>query len=88
MSETKKYWLVKYALSNGLKEITGKSEWSEKYVTSISGMNYRIGRDVVATRTEAAAIADAMRIKKIASLRKQIAKLEAMTFSLSAKGEK
>ena len=80
-----KAWVTKYALTHGIltaeSEVSGQSPdmirffWGEP-----SGMLYVHGGDW--HRTEEAAIqrAEEMRTRKIASLRKQIAKLEAMTF--------
>ena len=84
-----KMWLSKYALSRGINEqmaetglIEGK-KW--KYVrVRVCGywVLYTLGRDIHATRAEAVKAAETARIIKIASLRKQIAKLEKLTFEV------
>lgn len=51
----------------------GRSSW-------LNGQ-YRLGKDLFMTAPEAATAAEAARMKKIASLRKQLAKLEAMKFA-------
>lgn len=72
-------WISKYALSKGrisaeigtVSDLHFKVGWHGFYV---------IGRDAHSTRDAALEAAEAMRIKKIASLKKQIAKLEKMKF--------
>lgn len=74
-------WLSKYALSAGItKEISESSD--EKWIR-LKGRNWFLfvaAEEVHATKEAAVAAAEAMRKKKLASLRKQIAKLEAMKF--------
>ena len=83
MQERFKAWVTRYALSDGI--LKGEAEvkggdgiWFYRPDGSwpflVSGTDWH--------RTEEAAIqrAEEMRVRKIASLRKQIAKLEAMTF--------
>lgn len=50
----------------------GRSSWTHG--------QYRLGKDLYMTAAEAATAAEASRLKKIASLRKQFASLEAMAF--------
>ncbi|WP_065091521.1 hypothetical protein [Rhizobium leucaenae] len=77
-----KYYATKYCLSDG--EIDEKEcEGDDDYVYWRSGHNsiqYRVGRDAFVDHSDAAKAASAVRDKKVASLRKQIAKLEKMTF--------
>jgi hypothetical protein len=84
---TKKMWISKYALSRGYCELlTGKVNSSEDYLW-IDYVGLRIGIDAHETEQEANAAADAARVRKIASLRKQLARLEAMTFTAGGTGE-
>lgn len=77
-----KLYTTKYCLSDGAideKEcdIDGDyAYWKEGY----RRIQFRIGRDAFTDRTDAAKAASAMRDKKIASLRKQIVKLDKMQF--------
>lgn len=74
------YWITKYALSGGISstsngEVRGgylrlKGDWT----------SYMIGRDAFDNEADAKADAETRRIKKIESLKKQIAKLEKRTF--------
>ena len=79
-----KVWISKYALSGGLKEceaeIAEGSEFVYPGAPYLSYVGFKLGRDAHTTRDAAAAAAEAMRLKKIKSLRAQIAKLEKMTF--------
>jgi len=82
-----KLWLSKYALSSGMREVEALGLYAaDQNLAMIAGTweIYRIGRDVHTTRNEAAISAEAARIKKIASLRKQIAKLEKLSFTVTA----
>lgn len=80
-----KVWISKYASS----EVIFERETDPNYLWRPSGIyvrvdglygSYKLGRDAHTTREAAVAAAEAMRIKKIASLREQIAKLEKLTF--------
>lgn len=80
-----KLWCSKYALARGIEEVIATSE-SKKYRNGVYitiekslGLFY-VGEDVHDLREDAVAKAETARIKKIASLRKQIAKLEKMVF--------
>ena len=79
-----KVWITKYALSTGIKEIEANvSSVSSDMVTesgSIWNHFHGEGRDWHRSREAATAKAEEMRKAKIVSLRKQIAKLERMTF--------
>ena len=81
-----KLWLSKYALSRGINEQMAETGLIEgKYVrVRVCGywVLYTLGRDIHATRAEAVKAAETARIIKIASLRKQIAKLEKLTFEV------
>lgn len=81
-----KLWLSKYALSSGIKEVVAdKQSDGHKYIR-IKGayVLYVMGREIHVTRAEAVNAAEAARTKKIDSLRKQIAKLEKLTFEVAA----
>lgn len=87
MSET--FYISKYALAKGkittaaanVKRWADESEW----IYLSWSESFRVGRHAHRTAEAALAAAEAERTKKIASLRKQIAKLEALTFSVSDK---
>lgn len=71
-------YVSKYALTNGVRILKVFNSYALAVPQFVDGL--RLGREVHTTWPEALAAAEAMRVKKIASLRKQIAKLEAMTF--------
>lgn len=76
-------WLSKYALTDGIKEVVSREdEHDSEYIHLEEHFwnLFKIGRDVHTTRQEAVLAAEAMRRKKLDSLRKQIKKLEAMVF--------
>ena len=76
-----KVWVTKYALTTGVTE-------HDCIISSIKGYVQleefgdlkKLGREAFGDRNAAIAKAEDMRIKKIASLRRQIAKLEALKF--------
>lgn len=79
-----KVWIGKYALSGGIEECDGEDA-GDGYFRPGGGKYsswalFRFCRDAHETREAAVKAADQMRLKKIASLKKQIAKLEAMKF--------
>lgn len=79
-----KVWLAKYALSEGVcEEVVRGGSSREKWITIESRTTwalYKLGRDVFTNREDAVVAADVLRHKKLASLRKSIAKLEKMEF--------
>ena len=80
-----KVFITKYALTAGIKEMEGeifKSTYADNqyYVRDRSYMFYYIGKDAFLDKSDALKKAEEMRKKKIASLKKQISKLEKMTF--------
>jgi hypothetical protein len=86
MSKTKlkagdKVWLSKGALTHGVRECVVAGAFGGRIRANIYYWNpLTAGKDVHATRAEAVAAAEEMRKRRIESLRKQIAKLEALTF--------
>jgi uncharacterized membrane protein YeiH len=86
MSKTKlkagdKAWLSKNALTNGVMECVVTGAFGGRIRTTIYHWKpFTAGKDVHATRAEAVAAAEEMRKRRIESLRKQIADLEALTF--------
>ena len=80
------YWITKYALSGGIRSINAAeiTTWGDgkQYITDPDDRwnSHRLGRDIFDNEGAARADAEARRQKKIASLRKQIAKLDALTF--------
>lgn len=74
-------WLVKYALTDGISEKVVRSvsdDWI--YIEGGSWNSYKAGRDVFADYGEAVKAAEALRQKKLGSLRKQCMKLEKLKF--------
>lgn len=86
-----KVWITKYALSEGIREVDG--EVTRDFPEILSSKDYPYGylhgegKEWHRTRKSAYARADKMRLEKIVSLKKQIAKLEALDFS-AKDGEK
>lgn len=84
-TDTHTYYLAKYALSSGIKAIDCKPPGSTGYCQQVGGYGlYKLGKDVFETESEAVANAEDHRVKKIASLKKQIEKLERMTFKVES----
>lgn len=75
-------YLIKYALTEErIDEAKVRISGSGMYVAREGGYAlFKIGRDAFADRAEAVAAAETKRLKKIASLKKQLAKLEALRF--------
>lgn len=83
-----KVWITKYALSSGIECHSNARIWKER-VVQVFETKYMNGSCLFhnnewwESRSEAITQAEVMRDKKIASLKKQIAKLEAMDFEKS-----
>lgn len=78
----KRYWISKYALSEGVEAAEGQpSRWDTRYidVDRYYG-SFRLGTQIHETEAAAKKAAEALRKKKLASLREQIAKLEKLEF--------
>lgn len=79
-----KMWVTKYALTDGIRERSG--EVSHEYfcyytVPPMSGLvMMKIGRDAHPTKEAAVEAAEAMRVKKLRSLEKQMKKLRDLRF--------
>lgn len=76
-------WVVKYALTDGVRRTAATKTSDNEYVLcrSINAFwSFKIGKDVFLTEEEALQAAEKMRLKKIKSLQKQIKKLEEMRF--------
>lgn len=75
-----KVFITKYALTTGIKEIEAdiiRSRFEDReYLCSY----FRIGENAFTDKSEALKKAEEMKIRKIASLRKQIEKLEKLSF--------
>lgn len=84
-----KVFITKYALTKGIKEIEAdiiRSRFeNEEYVIDDSYSYFRIGTNAFTDKSEALKKAEEMRIRKIASLRKQIEKLEKLSFKVEEK---
>lgn len=75
-------YIVKYALTNGILETEAKeTKFVEMINTEEFGFLHGEGKEWTRTREEAVSVAENMRAKKIASLQKQINKLENLNFS-------
>ena len=82
--QTFEVWITKYALSTGIRKETVRQSLSPDMVVTDDRWKqcfHGEGRDWHRTRESAEARADMMRQAKILSLRKQIMKLGAMTFT-------
>lgn len=83
MKMEKKIFIFKYALTKGIMEVDAKikQDTYEEYATvkDLIGLIW-LNRDYVHTKEEALKKAEDMRLRKIESLKKQIAKLEKMKF--------
>lgn len=84
--ETKLYWLVKYCLSgSNIQQIkcSPSQSFSSEYAcderNNCQGF-YKIGTDIFESKSDAIARAEELRMRKIASLKKQLKKLEDMKF--------
>lgn len=78
-----RYFITKYALSGKKideREIDGEPEHGRIYDRARGYQSFEIGKDAFLSRDDAVKAAEAARITKIASLRKQIAALAAMRF--------
>jgi hypothetical protein len=76
-----KVWITKYALSEGIKEAESKSIESDYGYLSVEGYWSSFSRkEYATTKEDAIKQANDKRIKKIASLKKQISNLENLKF--------
>lgn len=77
-----KVWISKYALSEGITEHMAEIRNGAAYPGApfASFIGFTIGKDAHETREAAVAAAGKQRVKKIAAVKKQLAKLEAMVF--------
>lgn len=93
MSEKVRVYLTKYALTTCIQVIDAEKEASSYYTPgqfelSAGGdlwngwQTYRVGKDFFFSKEAAIEAAEEKRTKKLVSLKKQIAKLEAMTFEV------
>ena len=79
------FYLVRYALSEGtIAEVRGcEGSYESKGWVGVNNNNwtsFKLGRDIFRDRNDAVAQVEVMRKKKIASLQKQIQRLEGMKF--------
>lgn len=83
-----KVYITKYALTKGLIETDGEIAYNGEYIRAKVNDPIRIsfwdlyvkGKEATFDKQEALEIAEQMRVKKIAALKKQIAKLEKVKF--------
>ncbi len=75
-------WVTKHALTSGIQKHTGRYSKNQDrlMVNNYCESFNKLGKDFHFTKKEAIARAEEMRKKKIASLKKQIAKLEKLKF--------
>ena len=78
-----KVWITKYALSDGVAEYEAEIRGGSAYPGSpfMSFTGFVMGKDAHETREAAMAVAEKMRVQKIASVKKQLAKLENLRFN-------
>lgn len=81
-----KVFITKYALTSGIKEVETEIHKSifkdfPNYIRNSAYRFHYIGKDAFLNKSEALQKAENMRKKKIASLRKQIEKLEKLSFN-------
>ena len=77
------FYLVRYALSElAIAEVRGFESHSSKGWVSVNNnwTSFKLGGDIFRDRNDAVAQVEVMRKKRIASLQKQIQKLEGMEF--------
>lgn len=80
-----KYYVTKYALTNGIISVDGRTDMIGDYVHVVSEKGYlsysfKIGVDAFKTYEEAHIKAVSMRDRKIESLKKQLLRLEKLRF--------
>lgn len=74
-------WLVKYALTAGItEEVVRSANDKYAYIVGRSWGSFKLGQDLFETYSAAVTAAEAMRQKKLESLRKQCMKLEKLKF--------
>lgn len=78
-----KFWVSKYAMTKGVFPVNAEVSQTSSSMLIVRDMYtyYLHGEEWHRTREAAVARAEEMRIAKIASLKKQIAKIEKMTFA-------
>jgi hypothetical protein len=78
-----KVWVSRKALTDGLLAAdAGEGVYPNPRYVQVNGLAMELGRDAHETREAAVADAERRRVAKIASLRKQIARLEALTWEV------
>lgn len=82
MATKTKVWISKYALTGGITEHMAeiKNGAAHPGAPFMSFIGFTLRKEAHLTREEAIKAAEAMRKKKLAALKKQIAKLETMEF--------
>lgn len=84
-----KFFLSKYALTDGIKEAEGKvvkENTGDTVYAKLDGYYslFAFGKEAHETREAAVEAAEFLRARKLASLRRQIAKIEELDFSKEA----
>ena len=83
MNKMKKCYSTKYALTRGIVEITTDEDLKSKEVIKDSERNYySVGVNVFEKKEDAYRKAELMRVRNIKSLKKQLTKLESMSFKI------
>jgi hypothetical protein len=82
MATKTKVWISKYALTGGITEHMAEIRNGDAFPGApfMNFMSFAIGKDAHLTRDGAVVAAEAMRKKKLAAMKKKMAKIEAMTF--------
>jgi len=84
------HWITKYALTEGILALEGAEETGDGYLSKKGShfgewherSHFYGGNDWHANEAQAVAHAEQMRLKKIASLKKSLRKMEGLSFSL------
>lgn len=79
---TTKMWITSYALTAGIEVREGRVSDGFFHPEGRTFSYFRVGRDAHPTMEEAVKAAELARQKKIASLKKQLAKLEKLNFTV------
>lgn len=82
MPDTRTYYMVKHALTEGIQAIEGAPFEPDPSFVAVEGdfRLFKLGRAVFADRADAVVAAQAMRDAEIAALQKRLVELQGMTF--------
>jgi hypothetical protein len=78
-----KAYITKYALTSGIMEEYTNDEFAHVEIVCLGKLGcYTVGNDIFDNKKDAYYKAELMRERKIKSLKKQLAKLESMSFKI------